>query len=172
MILYNMFGNGGVTLQVIFGIIAGIFVFVAYVLYARAILEGSTRPNRMTWFIIAIESWILLLTYWYSGADTTIWVPVGEALVVSIVAVLSVKRGVGGTQKTDVICLVGAVLSLFLWWFFNSSVVGLIAGLSVDTFALYPTIKKSWKKPRQENQFAWDLTQVGNSFNLLAINQS
>ena len=158
-------------MQLVSGMIAGVFAFVGYVVYGRAILKGPTRPNRMTWFIIAIESWVLLLTYGHSGANTTIWVPASEAFAASVIAVLCIKRGVGGADKVDIICFFGATLSLVLWWYFDSSVVGLISGLMVDTFALWPTIKKSLKKPSQEDRPAWTLTQIANSFNLLAIDQ-
>ena len=171
MIGYNLVGNGGIILQNIFGIVAGIFAFVAYIVYAKAILRGSTKPSRMTWIIIALMSWILLLSYRFSGADTTIWVLVGEAFVVSFVAVISIKRGVGGTDKTDIVCLLGAIGSLFLWWIFNSSVLGLVASLTVDSFALWPTIKKSLKTPSHEDKLAWTLTEVSNTINLFAINR-
>ncbi len=35
----------------VFGIIAGILSFSAYIFYIAAILKGTTRPNRATWFI-------------------------------------------------------------------------------------------------------------------------
>ena len=46
--------------QNIFGILAGILVFVAYVWYCRAINNGTTKPNRMTWVTVALVSWVLL----------------------------------------------------------------------------------------------------------------
>ncbi len=157
-------------LQVIFGILAGLIGFFAYVWYLRAILLGETHPNRMTWFIIAFVSWVILLTYHSSGADTTIWLPVGEALASSVIAILAIKHGVGGREERDLICLVGAILSLIVWKVFGSAFLGLIGGLAVDTFALWPTVIKSFKIPGEEDRPAWTMTQIANTFNILAIN--
>ena len=159
------------TFKIIFGIIAGMLVFVAYIWYCKAIIKGTTKPNRMTWITIALISWVLLLTYKAGGADTTIWAPLGEAVAASVVAFLSIGRGVGGFEKTDIICFVGVIGSFILWQISGLSIVGLVSSLLVDTFALYPTIEKSWGKPNEEDRLAWTMTQIGNTLNILAINQ-
>lgn len=161
-----MFGFTG-----IFGIIAGIFSFSAYLFYIVAILKGRTKPSRATWFIWAAIGIILAISYRASGAEDTIWVAVSEAIAPTIIALLAIKYGVGGAEKLDIICFIGSIFSLFLWWFFGSPVVALVTNLTIDLLAALPTIKKSWKKPEEEDRFAWTLTQTGELFNLFAINK-
>lgn len=161
-----MFGFTG-----IFGVIAGIFSFSAYLFYIVAILKGKTKPSRATWFIWAAIGIILAASYRASGAEDTIWVAVSEAIAPTIIALLAIKYGVGGAEKIDIIAFVGSLFSLFLWWFFGSPVVALVANLAIDFFAAIPTIKKSWIKPEEEDRFAWSLTQTGNLFNLFAIDK-
>ena len=154
-----------------FGIVAGIFSFSAYVFYIFSILKGYTKPSRSTWFIWAIIGIILAITYKSSGAEDTIWVAVSEAVAPTIIALLSIKYGIGGSQRIDIFAFVGSAFSLFLWWYFGSPVVALTTQLAIDFFAAIPTIKKSWIKPKEEDRFAWTLTQTGNLFNLFAIDK-
>lgn len=154
-----------------FGILAGIFSFSAYLFYIRAILRGETRPSRATWFIWATVGSILAISYWASGAKDTIWVAVSESIAPIIIAILAVKYGTGGAEKTDIFCFIGSLASLILWYIFDSAVVALVTNLAIDFFAALPTIKKSWIDPRGEDRFAWTLTQTGNLFNLFAIDK-
>lgn len=154
-----------------FGIVAGIFSFSAYLFYIVAILKGTTKPSRATWFIWAVIGIILVASYRATGAEDTIWVPVSEAIAPTIIAILSIKYGVGGTDKTDILCFVGSLFSLVIWWVFDSALIALLTNLAIDFFAAIPTIIKSWKNPKEEDRFAWTLTQTGNLFNLFAIDR-
>lgn len=154
-----------------FGIVAGIFSFSAYLFYIVAIVKGYTKPSRATWFIWAVIGIILAVSYRASGAESTIWVAVSEAIAPTIIALLAIKYGVGGAEKLDLFCFAGSIFSLFLWWYFGSPVVALTTNLAIDFFAALPTIKKSWLKPREEDRFAWTLTQTGNLFNLFAVDR-
>ncbi|MEK9183890.1 MAG: hypothetical protein AAB890_02350 [Patescibacteria group bacterium] len=155
----------------VFGIIAGIFSFSAYLFYIVAILKGHTKPSRATWFIWAVVGIILAVSYKASGAENTIWVAVSEAIAPTIIALLAVKYGVGGAEKIDILAFAGAIVSLVLWWYFGSPVVALVTNLTIDFFAALPTIAKSLHRPEEEDRFAWTLTQTGNLFNLFAIDK-
>lgn len=161
-----MFGLTGT-----FGIIAGIFSFSAYIFYIIAILKGTTKPSRSTWFIWAFIGIVLAISYRASGAEDTIWVAVSEAIAPTVIALLAIKYGTGGTDKIDLLAFGGSILSLILWWIIGSPVVALVTNLAIDFFAALPTIKKSWHMPDHEDKFAWTLTQTGNLFNLFAIDK-
>lgn len=153
----------------ILGIIAGIFSFSAYLFYIVAIIKGHTKPSRATWFIWGAIGIILAVSYRASGGENTIWVPVSEAIAPIIIGLLAIKYGEGGAEITDIVAFIGAILSLFLWWYFGSPVIALVANLAIDFFAAMPTVIKAWHRPKEEDRFAWTLTQTGNVFNLFAI---
>jgi hypothetical protein len=154
-----------------FGIIAGIFSFSAYLFYIVAILKGKTRPSRSTWIIWSFIGIILAISYKESGAEDTVWVAVSEAIAPTIIALLALKYGKGGTERTDILAFVGSFFSLILWWLFDSALIALVTNLAIDFFAAIPTIKKSYYEPKEEDRFAWVLTQTGNLFNLFAIDK-
>lgn len=161
-----MFGLTGT-----FGILAGIFSFSAYLFYIATIIRGETKPNRATWWVWSVVGSVIAISYIKSGATSTAWVPIGGAMASIIIAFLSIKYGVGGTNKFDIYCLSASVIGLLLWWVFSLPLVALVINILVDFLGALPTIKKSWLKPKEENKFSWTLTQIGSLLNLLAINQ-
>lgn len=151
------------------GILAGVIAFLAYVLYIVAIVRGSTKPSRTTWWIWSILGIIVGISYFLSGAEHTIWVPLGEVVGPLIIALLSLKYGVGGWSPIDKFAIFGSIVSLILWGISGSPLVGLVAGLSIDFLAVIPTAVKTYYRPEEEDRFAWSLTGLGNFLNLFAV---
>lgn len=156
--------------KAVLGIIAGIIAFSAYIVYIVSIIRGRTKPNRATWWIWAFMGLVIGLSYYVSGAVNTIWVPVVEFIGPLVIALLSIKYGEGGlNNKTDLVCLFGAIVSIILWIIFNNPVVALVINLVVDSFAVVPTIKKSYLRPEGEDFWAWFGTGLADSLNMFAV---
>lgn len=157
-------------IKTVIGIIAGVVAFSAYIVYVISILKRKTKPNRATWWIWAFMGLVLALSYKFSGADTTVWVPYVEFLGPFIIALLSIWYGEGGLkEKTDLFCLLGAIISVILWIVFDSPVIALVTNLAVDSFAIIPTIKKSYLRPEGEDFWAWFGTGLADSLNMFAV---
>lgn len=157
-------------IKVVLGLIAGIIAFLAYIVYIISIFRGGSKPNRATWWIWAFMGLVLALSYHFSGAENTIWVPYVEFLGPLSIAILSIKYGEGGLDdKTDLFCLFGAFVSVFLWIIFNNPVVALVTNLAIDSFAIVPTIKKSYLRPEGEDFWAWFGTGLADSLNMFAV---
>lgn len=62
------------------GLLAGILVFAAYILYIRSVYRGNTQPSATTWSIWAGLGTLICLSYFASGARETLWVAVSNAL--------------------------------------------------------------------------------------------
>ena len=156
--------------KAVLGIIAGIIAFLAYIVYVISIFRGGSKPNRATWWIWAFMGLVLALSYQFSGATNTIWVPYVEFLGPLAIAILSIKYGEGGlNNKTDLVCLFGAIFSILLWVIFNNPVIALITNLAIDSFAIIPTIKKSYLRPEGEDFWAWFGTGLADSLNMFAV---
>ena len=136
-----------------------------------AILRGQTRPNRATWWIWTTAGLVLAASYYFSGAETTIWVPVSYIVGPLVTALLSIRYGEGGSTRLDRGCFAGAGAGLLFWWWFNSPVVALVMTLGVDFAGAVPTIKKAYLAPHTEDRLAWALFIAGNAFNLLAVDR-
>ena len=156
-------------LSLIAGRVAGVLSLAAFVPYILATLRGHASPNRATWWIWTINGFVLGASYYSSGAEQTIWVPVSYAIGPFITAVLSLRQGEGGWTPFDRNCLLGAGTGLAFWWAFDSPEVALVMTLSVDFAGALPTIKKAYLDPDGEDRPAWALFIAGNTANLFAI---
>ncbi|TAL49041.1 hypothetical protein EPN83_02085 [Patescibacteria group bacterium] len=158
-------------LRSILGVIAGVITFLAFVPYIISTVKGDTKPERATWFIWAVVGFLLLTSYHYSGAVSTIWAAVTYFIGPLIVALISVKYGVGGWSVLDKVCLSGAAVSLILWYVTKSAPVALYINILVDFLGLIPTIVKTYNNPSSESRLSWSMSTIGNFVNLLAINR-
>ncbi|HAK55712.1 MAG TPA: hypothetical protein DCP38_09555 [Acidobacteria bacterium] len=156
-------------LTVAAGRLAGLLSLAAFVPYIVAILRGQTRPNRATWWIWTTNGLVLGASYYSSGAENTIWVPVSYVVGPMLTALLSLRYGEGGWSAFDRTCLAGAGTGLALWWWFNSPEVALVMALAVDFAGALPTIRKAYRAPETEDRTAWALFIAGNTVNLLAV---
>ncbi|MGL5943561.1 MAG: hypothetical protein ACRC2S_24995 [Waterburya sp.] len=151
------------------GIGAGLIGLSGFLPYILTTFQGKTRPNRATWWIWGILGVIQAVSYYYSGANNTIWVPIFYGVCHIVTAILSLKYGEGGWNKLDRLCLFGAGISLLLWWFFNAPFIALIFALVIDFFAALPTMFKSYYAPEQESCFSWSIFLLANTLNLVAL---
>ena len=151
------------------GKMAGIIAISAYLPYIVAILRRKTSPNRATWFIWAFVSFIMLVSYYLSGARDTIWLPLSYAVGSSLIAILSIRYGEGGRTILDRSCLFGAGLSIVLGIFLKSPQVVLFTNILNDFFGMLPTIKKSYLRPQYENKLAWIMFFAGSTANIVAV---
>lgn len=159
-----------ITFANFFGIVAGVISFGAYILYIYSILKGETRPSRATWWILTVVGTVTGVSYYFSGAVETIWVPVADVLGIFIIAVLSIKYGEGGLNIFDISCFVVAIFSLLLWYIFKTPIIALLLNLIMDFVGILPTIKKSYLEPTKESRLSWLLTFIGNVVNFGAVN--
>lgn len=157
-------------IKAVLGIVAGVVAFFAYIVYIISILKGKTKPSRATWWIWTFMGIVLAISYHSSGAVNTIWVPYVEFIGPLSIALLSIKYGEGGlNNKTDLVCLFGAIISIILWIIFNNPVVALVTNLVINSFAVAPTIKKSYLHPEGEDFWAWFSTGLADSLNMFAV---
>lgn len=158
--------------QFYIGILAGIIAFVAYFVYIKSIIRGETKPNKITWWIWTFMGGVIGTSYYFSGAEATLWVAISEFIGPLTIALLSMKYGTGGTEdKTDFLFLVGAIFSIILWIIFDNPVVALVTNLAVDVFAVLPTIKHIRKNPDDEGFAGWFITWIADCVNLFAVDK-
>lgn len=159
-------------IKFLIGVLAGAIALVAYVVYIRSIIKGETKPNKTTWWIWTFMGAVVGVSYYFSGAESTMWVAISEFIGPLSIALLSLKYGTGGIEdKTDLICLFGALFSIILWIIFDSPVIALVTNLAVDIFAALPTIRHIRHNPKDESLFAWFITWIADCVNMFAIDK-
>lgn len=153
----------------IFGYISGLLFLLSAVPYVRSILKGDTKPQRITWLIWTVLVFIAFFSQLVKGATWSLLLTAGDAIVIIIVFIFSIKYGVGGFRKIDILSLVGAGVSLLLWYFTSEPAVALFLVILIDLIGANLTIIKTWKNPESENWVGWAMCGVGGFFGILSV---
>lgn len=157
------------TLQALFGIAAGVLSFAAYPVYILDIFRGKTKPSKTTWWILALLNMALAASYYASGARDTIWIPVSYSIGFLTIAFLSLRYGAGSWGRMDIVCLVGAVVSIALWFLLGSAEIALYLIILTDLLGLAPTIYKAYKEPATESRASWTIATIASALNIAAV---
>jgi hypothetical protein len=161
------------TVQALIGITAGILSFLPCPFYIHGILKGETRPDRVTWWMLALVSGMITASSWASGVRDTIWFPAGYTLSFLIVALFSLKYGEGPVRlhTLDRVCLLLALGSAAIWWTLQAPLLALIMNICTECIALIPTMVKAYRRPWTEEKRAWVITTAASILNLFAVSE-
>lgn len=151
------------------GIFAAILSLSAIIPYIRGILNGQTKPERMSRIIWIMVGLILLASYYSVGARETLWIVIAYTVYPFIIFCFSIKYGVGGLTKLDIACFVGAALGALLWYFSHNATTALYIVACIDIIGFIPTINKTYYQPNTENRLAWQIGFAASVINLFAI---
>jgi len=152
-----------------FGYISLLLFMFSVVPYVRSILKGDTKPQRVTWLIWTVLVFIAFFSQLAKGATWSLLLTVGDAITIVIVFIFSIKYGVGGFRKLDILSLIGAGVSLLLWYLTNEPTVALFLIILIDIIGSNLTILKTWKNPETENWIGWAMCGVGGVFGILSV---
>jgi len=92
-----------------------------------------------------------------------------QMLGVTLIFILSLKRGYGGLGKKEVISLIFAGIGLVLWALTNEPVIALLCVIFVDAAGSWLTVFKTYKDPGSETLSTWILDCVSSIFAIIAI---
>ncbi|MBP9748345.1 MAG: hypothetical protein KBD17_01855 [Candidatus Pacebacteria bacterium] len=139
--------------------------------YIRDVINGSTRPNMVTWFFWALAPIIGTFFQIKSGAGWSV-LPVFLAgfvpLIIFIVALFS-GHPLWKITKFDIFCGLFALIALVLWIVTKRADIALIFAILSDLFAAIPTLIKSWKFPETETAVGYVPGILNNTLGLLII---
>lgn len=135
----------------------------------RTILKGYFKPQRMTRFLFMLI-FVLIFIFLFMEKDTnSIYVAFMAAFGSVVIFLLSLKKGMGGRSKFDLVVLAVALISIGMWVLIGSSLIGLITSILAGTMAYIPTYIKSWKNPGTEDWFFYLIYALASVFSILSI---
>ena len=144
---------------------------VSYVVFIRSILAGQAKPHRTTRFLVMLVNIIQTASLIFTGNTVAVWLAGTFAFSNIIIFVLSIKYGLGGWAKLDIVCLVIALLSIVIWKITYNPGIALLFAIAADVTGFIPTIIKSYKRPETEVWLFFGIDAVAATFNLLATKE-
>ncbi len=151
------------------GLIAGVLSVITYVPYLRDIFRLKTKPERATWFIWAVLSGIAFFSQMAKGATDSLWLVGVQTLGVIVVFVLSIRYGVGGFVRRDMIALGAAGLGLVLWFYTSEAAYALLIAIAIDAIGASLTVLKAYRDPESETLSTWVLSGTAGIFATFAV---
>lgn len=151
------------------GLIAGVLSVITYVPYLRDIFRLKTKPERATWFIWAVLSGIAFFSQMAKGATDSLWLVGVQTIGVVVIFILSIRYGVGGFVRRDMIALGAAGLGLVLWYYTNEAAFALLIAIVIDAIGASLTVLKAYKDPESETLSTWVLSGTAGIFATLAV---
>lgn len=155
--------------SILFGYISGILILLSFVPYIRDIFKHKTNPQRASWLIWSVLGAIAFASQLAKGATDSLWFTALQELGDLSVFVLSIKYGVGGFAKRDVLTLIGAGISLILWYVTSEPAVALFLIIFIDGLGGVLTMIKSYEHPKTETALLYVLTGLSAFFACLAV---
>jgi uncharacterized membrane protein HdeD (DUF308 family) len=158
------------TSQELIGGIAFLLGFIGHSFYVVSILQNKTKPHLYTWLIWGILTGIAYAAQVYDNAGPGSWQMGISAFLCLMTAVMALKWGEKDITRGDKIALI-ASLSAIVPWLLTKDPLGSVILISIiDVVAFYPTFRKSWLKPQEENLTTYNLANLKLTLSLFALN--
>jgi hypothetical protein len=156
-------------MQNIFLILSTIIGLLTPIIGIRSILKGEFKPQRITRFIFLILTSIFVASLFAQGNQTAIYLAVLQWTGSLAVFILSIKFGVGGTDKSDMAVLFLALTAIVIWKVTDNPALALYMSLFADFIGILPTLIKSFFQPQTEDPKFYFSDVLAGLFSLLAI---
>ena len=157
------------NIKTAFLVISIIAAFITPIIGIYSIVKGDFRPQRMTRFLIFLITLLFVGTLFAQGDRNGIFIALAQLLGGFIIFLLSIKKGIGGYGKLDIIVFFMAIISLVIWRTTQNPTLGLIMSILTDIIAFSPTIVKTWILPKTEEWKFYMSDVIASFFSILSI---
>jgi hypothetical protein len=138
-------------------------------IYIGSILRGETRPHFYSHFVWAIITGIAFFAQLHDHAGPGAWTMGLTAFTCLIQALLALKFGEKNITATDRLALGTALLAVGWWTATSDPLMAVVLASLINGFAFYPTFRKSWMKPGQENLTGYNISSVKIALSIAAL---
>lgn len=149
--------------------LSAILVAVGPITYTASIINGRTKPHRMTRFILAFVLTLnfvsILAAKGNLGAEIFAGITCIQALVIFG---MSMWRGMGGTSIFDWVCFGIAVVGIIGWKVTGNPIIGVWFSVLADFSAYLPAMVKTYHHPHTESPWYYLLAGLAAFFSLIA----
>lgn len=157
------------TAAEIIGGIAFLLGIIGQLIYIVSILRGHTKPHLFTWLVWGILSAIGYFAQLHDDAGPGSWAMGVTALACLTTAALALKWGEKNITRGDKIAFATSISAILPWLLTKDPLGSVILISIIDVVAFYPTFRKSWHKPYEENLPSYNLASLKMILSLFAL---
>jgi hypothetical protein len=155
----------------IFIIISTSLAFISPLVYASSILKGKAKPHRTTRLVLLIITSLTTISLFAQHDRVAIYLAGVSTFQSTLIFFLSIKHGMGGGSKTDILCLIIAIIGIILWKITGSAEIALFFAIGADFTGMIPALIKTYKFPKTEIWQFYGLDCFAAFFSLLAMKE-
>lgn len=144
---------------------------ISPVVYGFSMVNGVSRPARMTRFIIWVAATISLFSLIADGSTGAVWLAGIFSIRSFFLFVMSLKYGLGGWGKIDKASLALSALGLLAWQIFDQPLMALSAAIAADLIGFIPAYVKTWKEPSSEGPWFYVIEAAAVVLNIILIGE-
>lgn len=153
----------------IIGAISVLLTVVGYSFYFRSIFRGETKPHVFSWIIWGIVNGIVFLGQSVDGAGAGAWVAGVTSVLCFAIVFLGLRQGDKNITRSDWIAFIGALSTIPVWYFTKDPLGAIVLATLIDVLGCYPTFRKSWTRPQDENLTMWSISAVRSGLSFFAL---
>ncbi len=158
-----------VDVKIILGCIGIIMTIAAHIPYLLQTIKGTNKPHIFTWIIWTVLTLIASAVQYVGGAGAGAWVTAVTGLICVVITVFAFKNGEKNITRSDWVMFIAGLMAIPLWALTNSPLWSIILITAIDCSAFYPTFRKSWHKPQEENSFMYGFNVPRHVVSIMSI---
>jgi hypothetical protein len=147
----------------VLGVLAGGAGIADTIPYVRDTLSGATRPHRGTWLIWGALAVVVCLSQYADGASWSLVMAAVQAVLTSLIFVLSIRRGEGGLSATEVVMIAVAGVGVIGWVVADEPLVATACVVAADLIGAAMMIPKTYRDPESETLITFVLASIGGA---------
>jgi hypothetical protein len=153
----------GLEPVIVLGLAAGLIGVLDTIPYVRDTLRGSTRPHRGTWLIWGVLAVVVSLSQYADGASWSLVMAGVQAVLTSLVFVLSVRRGEGGVSRADITMIAIAGAGVTGWIVADEPIVATACVVAADLIGAGLMVPKTYRDPHSETLITFAFASLGGA---------
>ena len=157
------------TFELIVALFALLLTLTGYGFYYSSIFRKKTKPHFFTWFNWTIMGVVVTYAQWRLNADYAAWVCGLVTLLTLGLSLLSLFYGEKNITRSDWVMFVFIFLLIPVWIVTHQPLAAIILSIVIHLGSFYPTIRKSWSKPCEEDSRIYTISGMRDVFTLMAV---
>lgn len=148
----------------------GMFLAVyCLVPYYKGIFARTNKPHIYSWIIFTIVTGIATAVQFTEDAGPGKWVMALNSFMCLTIILLSLRYGEKDIKRSDGVALILALTTIPVWLLTRNPLWAVLMAMAIEVFAYYPTLRKSWNKPREEVAQTWFIGGVMFMVSVMAL---
>lgn len=164
-----IWGCYNISMKTALIIISSLLALISPLIYTKAILKAEAKPHRTTRLVLLLITSLTTASLFAQHDTVAIWLAGVSTIQSILIFVLSIKHGMGGWAKSDLICLIIALAGIILWQTTKQPVLALYAAIASDFTGMVPALLKTYRFPKTEIWQFYIMDVFAAIFSLLAV---